>query len=159
MCASFSCSTAIRIDSQCSLVFHQRFCWLVQNIDSSGKYYSLCSCLIAFICLFSVFYGSDECLHFAETRQVRSQNRAQCILYLCAFILFILFDAHCNNISLHTKQHISKWMTEKWKKRKKKTHTHVKRRDETVDVCVHIRQTNYVFLICYCFWQKIFLNG
>lgn len=58
------------IDSQCSS-FIKQLRWLVQNIDSSsGKYYSLCSCLIAFICLFYVFHGSDECLHFTETRQV-----------------------------------------------------------------------------------------
>lgn len=77
--------------AQCSLVFHQHFCWLVQNIDSSGKYYSLCSCLIAFICLFSVFHGSDECLHFAETRQAPSQNWA---VHVCALYSLILFVAY-----------------------------------------------------------------
>lgn len=78
-------------------VFHQRLCWLVQNIDSSGKYYSLCSVLVwSFLFVFSVCMfstGSDECLHFAETRQVPCMKREVCIaLPLFFFLVCILHN-------------------------------------------------------------------
>lgn len=113
--------------AQCSLVFHQHFCWLVQNIDSSGKYYSLCSCLIAFICLFSVFHGSDECLHFAETRQAPSQNWA---VHVCARASFS-YSIRCIycNISMHTEQQQQNCKMNGWKKNDEKNNNNKSERE------------------------------